>query len=212
MRREPSSFIERMNGSITAVPRNALISRAAGSFWGMAVPNTHRVLAIRSTREARRSPMKAMILAVLGLAIVTTTTLLADDAEDVRQATLKHFDALNKGDIAAHIAGHAPVRSVFNLDSGPLKEYTTLDAQAEVLRVRFEAGYKSQQEIRDIKVGLYGNVAIVTGHVVGSVIDHGATMPVNERRTAVLVKQADGRWLEVHQHSSPLVEGHGEGK
>jgi ketosteroid isomerase-like protein len=156
--------------------------------------------------------MKAMILTVLVLAVVTNVSLLADDAEDVRQATLKHFDALNKGDVAAHIAGHAPVRSVFNLDGGPLKEYTTLEAQADVLRARFQAGYKSKQEIRDIKVSLYGNVAVVTGFVVGSVIDNGATMPVNERRTAVLVKQADGRWLEVHQHSSPLVEGRGEGR
>ena len=60
-------------------------------------------------------------------------------------------------------------------------------------------------QLRHLNVKVYGNVAVVTGYVVGTETSpDGTTEEVANRRTAVLVKQG-GQWKEAHIHISPLV-------
>ncbi len=55
----------------------------------------------------------------------------------------------------------------------------------------------------DTRVQLWGDVAVVSHSVKTRVRSGGQESVVNERETIVLARQADGRWLGVHEHLSP---------
>ena len=57
--------------------------------------------------------MKALTtLIVIGM--FTTAVAMADDADDVRVAVLRHYAALNAGDADAYIRSRAPQHSLFS--------------------------------------------------------------------------------------------------
>ncbi len=145
------------------------------------------------------------IVAACSVTLVLGGSGAGDDAEEIRKATRVHMATLNAGDAEAHIGHHLARHSAFRADGGRLEETTSLDQQRVGLRSLYAGGFKSSQELRDLKVEVYGSAAVVTAYVTGSVtLPSGETRKVAERRTAVLVKQ-DGEWKEVHLHSSPLT-------
>jgi ketosteroid isomerase-like protein len=67
------------------------------------------------------------------------------------------------------------------------------------------SGFKFNFELRHLEVKVYGDAAVVTGYVMGTVTSpEGTTEQFTTRRTAVLIKQG-GEWKEAHAHSSPLT-------
>ena len=59
-------------------------------------------------------------------------------------------------------------------------------------------------ETHDTDVREYGDIAIVTHSVITQIATNDGEDTVVERETIVLERQADGGWLSVHEHLSPM--------
>lgn len=55
----------------------------------------------------------------------------------------------------------------------------------------------------DTRLQVWGDVAVVTHSVWTRARTHEGEQDLDERETIVLARQADGRWLGVHEHLSP---------
>jgi ketosteroid isomerase-like protein len=129
----------------------------------------------------------------------------AQDADEIKAATLEHFAVLNAGDAAAHIQQHLPDASSFPVEMGLLEVSESREDQIASLQADFDAGLKTDLTVRDLTVKVYGDAAVVTGYVVGTATSpDGTTEEVTSRRSAFLIRQG-GRWLEAHSHTSPLT-------
>ncbi len=151
--------------------------------------------------------MKRLVstLAVLAVGVVLTPVATAQDLDAIRKETLEHFVALNAGDAAAHVQHHMPQASSFGPAGGLLQEANSREEQRTDLQAQFDTGFKFNLQLRHLKVKVYGDAAVVTGYVVGTVtLPDGSTQQVMDQRTAVLIKQG-GQWKEVHSHSSPVA-------
>ncbi len=145
------------------------------------------------------------VLMVFVPSMVLTSAAAAQDVEAIKAATLEHFAAFNAGDAAAHVRHHLPEWTGFEPDGGLLEESSSLEDQENSLQADFDAGLKFNLQLRHLKVKVYGNTAVVTGYVVGTVTSpDGGTQQVTDRRTAVLIKQR-GQWREVHSHNSHMM-------
>ncbi len=150
--------------------------------------------------------MKALfaILTFLLLGIVPTTNPAADDVADIKKATLDHFVTLNSGDAETHIQDHLEGNTAYAADGG-LLDNSSLEEQVAGLKAGYDSGVRINLNPRHIEVQVYGNAAVVTCYLVGTVTDSdGTVQQVTDRRTAVLIKQG-GKWLEAHTHASPMV-------
>ncbi len=150
--------------------------------------------------------MKALTtLFVVGMFLATVA--MADDADDVRAAMLDHYAARNAGDADAYVQLHSPNRSSFSAGGGLLGRSDSLEDlenQKKNLQAQFDAGVKFNVQLRNPEVEVYGNAAVVTGYLVGTITSSdGTTRPTATRRSVVLIKQGD-QWKAVHGHSSPL--------
>ncbi len=147
----------------------------------------------------------AAVLLVFVPWMVLTSVAAAQDVEAIKAVTLAHFAVFNAGEPAAHVGHHLPEHSFFEAGGGLLEEFDSLEEEENNLQADFAAGLKFNLQLRHLKVKVYGNTAVVTGYVVGTVTSPDAgTEQVTNRRTAVLIKQR-GQWREVHTHSSPLM-------
>ncbi len=144
-------------------------------------------------------------LTILAVGMVMTSVATAQDVDAIKQATLEHFATLTAGNAAAHVAHHMPAVSSFDADGGLLSEAESREAQHMVLQADLDGGLRLNLELRHLNVNVYGDAAVVTGYVVGTVtLSDGSTLPVNDRRTAVLIRHG-GEWKEVHTHTSNLT-------
>ncbi len=144
-------------------------------------------------------------LTILAVGMVMTSVATAQDVDAIKQATLEHFATLTAGNAAAHVAHHMPAVSSFGADGGLLSEAESREAQHMVLQADLDGGLRLNLELRHLKVNVYGDAAVVTGYVVGTAtLSDGSTLPVNDRRTAVLIRHG-GEWKEVHTHTSNLT-------
>jgi ketosteroid isomerase-like protein len=151
--------------------------------------------------------MKRLIAAVTVLVVgaVLSPAAMAQDVEEITDATLEHFAALNAGDADAHVQHHLPEVSSFDPDGGLLEVFESREQQSASWQDQFDAGFKFNFELRHLEVKVYGDAAVVTGYVMGTVTSpEGTTEQFTTRRTAVLIKQG-GEWKEAHAHSSPLT-------
>jgi ketosteroid isomerase-like protein len=132
------------------------------------------------------------------------TQSAAQDADEIKAATLEHFEFLNAGDAAAHVQLHLP--GVSSFDDGEWEEGGSLEDQIASLQAAFDAGLKADVTVRDLKVKVYGDAAVVTGYVVGTVTDtDGTTAEITGARSTFMIRQG-GRWLEAHSHLSTVTE------
>jgi ketosteroid isomerase-like protein len=147
--------------------------------------------------------MKALTtLLVVGMFL--TTVAMADDVDDVKAATLEHFAAVNSGDADEYIKYYLPEFSVFS-GGGLLSRRTSLVENKKSFQDSVNAGFKRNLQLRNLEVRIYGNTAVTTSYMVGTVTQpDGTTSRAASQRTGVLVKQA-GQWKEVHNHRSPLL-------
>lgn len=158
-----------------------------------------------------RGPLPVALAFLAGLSLPTligatrTNPKSAQDVEAIRAATVRHFETFNAGDAAAHVAHHLAPNTSFGPDGGLLDEFASNEGERKSLQAAFDAGLKVDLGVRHLDTRIYGNTAVVTGYVVGTVTPAGGSpQRTLARRTAVLVKQ--GReWKEVHTHSSPVI-------
>ncbi len=144
-------------------------------------------------------------LTVLAVGVVFTPVATAQDVEAIKNATMEHFATQAAGDAAAHVRHHMVGHTAFAPGGGRVQEFPSLEEEIKDLQADFDAGLKFSVELQDLKVDVYGDAAVVTGYLVGTVtLADGTTQPVNNRRTAVLIKQG-GEWKEVHNHISDLT-------
>ena len=109
----------------------------------------------------------ALVVLLVG-SMALTTVAAADDVADIKAASVKHFATLNAGEVGVYIRHHLPERSVFGGGGGLLNELDSLEAQEKSLQARVDAGLKTNLQLRHLNVKVYGNVAVVTGYVVGT--------------------------------------------
>ena len=73
------------------------------------------------------------------------------------------------------------------------------------MKADYDSGVRVNLNPVHIEVQVYGNAAVVTCYLVGTVTGPDGTVEqVTDRRTAVLIKQG-GKWMEAHTHASPMV-------
>ena len=143
------------------------------------------------------------ILTFLLLGVVPTTNPAADDVADIKKATLDHFATLNNN-AEAHIQDHLAGNTAYAADGGFL-DSSSLEEQEAAMKTEYDSGVRIDLNPLHIGVQLYGNAAVVTCYLVGTVTDTDGTVEqVTDRRTAVLIKQG-GKWLEAHTHASHMA-------
>lgn len=134
------------------------------------------------------------LMLTLGLSPVAR----ADDALDVKSATLKLYERLNAND---------PEGMAAFFNAGGFSEFTTEGTRSqmttEVFRQIGKSGVKLDLTVAELDVKLLGNVAIATGYRVGTITPPGVA-PIKTRfcMTMVWQKSANG-WKLQHAHFSP---------
>ena len=124
--------------------------------------------------------------------------------EEIKAATLEHIEFLNAGDVVAHVQLHLPGISIFT--NGQLEEFESREDQIASFQAYFDAGMKPDLTVRDLKVKVYGDAAVVTHYLVGTLtLPDGSTEEVNAARSSFMIRQG-GRWLEAHSHLTTLTE------
>ncbi len=147
--------------------------------------------------------MKALgTLIVIGM--VATAVVMADDVDDIKAAEMAHFAARRGGDAGTVVRHHLPGHTSF-VGGELLSRSDSLEDERKNLQAQFDAGFKTNAQVRHFEVKIYGNLtAVTTGYMVGTqTLPDGTTQQVNSQRTAVLIKQG-GQWKEVHVHVSQL--------
>ena len=140
------------------------------------------------------------ILMLLVGSLVLTTEAKADDVDDVKAAVLAVDDAYNRGDVDAIAQYMHSEHSRFPA-AGLLAE----GFSKEGLKAAFDAGLKLDITARHLDVKIYGNTAVATGYIEGSITSQDGTIDQTTLRfTEVWIKQG-GKWKRVHIHSSPLT-------
>ena len=142
----------------------------------------------------------AAVLLVFVPWMVLTSVAAAQDVEAIKAVTLAHFAAFKAGDAAAHVRHHLAEHSLFDAGGGLLEEFDSLEEEENNLQADFAAGLKFNLQLRHLKVKVYGNTAVVTGYVVGTVTSpdghrprepqhpRGQSNPDALRRTRLLLR------------------------
>ena len=87
---------------------------------------------------------------------------------------------------------------------GLLNTSNSPEERRKAFQASVAAGFKRNYQLRNLEVKVYGNTAVVTGYLVGSMtVPNGDVNRWTDLRTGVWVKQG-GTWKEVHMHQSPI--------
>ena len=147
--------------------------------------------------------MKALTtLLVVGMFL--TTVAVADDVDDVKAVVREHFATLNAGDQVAHMQQHhMHAYNRFSLN-GLRQHFDSVEEQKQQIKTVFEQGSKYNLRLTDVEVKIYGDSALLSAYLVGSILrGNGNTIQRTDRYLAMLVKQG-GQWKAVHAHTSAL--------
>ena len=141
------------------------------------------------------------ILMVFVGGMVFMTPAAADDAADVKAAALKLIAAYNAGDADAMMQYAHPDYSRFQVGGGLLVE----GANKDRLKAALEGGLKINWQHRHLQVKVYGNTAITTGYLTGTItLPNSTTLQGPWRHSSVWMKQG-GQWKRAHYHASQLL-------
>ena len=148
--------------------------------------------------------MKALTtLLVVGMFL--TTAALADDVDDVKAAVLSYFAAISAGDANSQTRYHMPEHTSFGPGGGLLVSQHSLEEQRNSFQADRDAGQRLNLQVRHLDVKVYGNAAIVTSYVVGTITTpDGTTIQSRDQRSGMWIKQG-GQWREAHRHNSPIA-------
>jgi ketosteroid isomerase-like protein len=147
--------------------------------------------------------MKALTTLFM-IGMFATAVGMADDADDVKAVVREHFATLNAGNQVAHIQQHhIPVFNRFTIN-GLRNHFDSIEEQQQQIQSVFDQGSKYNLSLTDVEVSVFGDSAVLSGYVVGSILrPNGNTTQRTDRYSAMLVKQG-GQWKTVHAHASAL--------
>ena len=132
-----------------------------------------------------------------------TSATIADDTDDVKAAFLSHFATLRAHDSRSMAQNYMPDYTEFSGGGGLLIRTATPEEMGKARQAVFDNVNITLQP-RNVEVKVYGNTAVVTAYLVGSITPpNSETIRVSDRRTGVWVKQG-GTWREAHMHQSPI--------
>ncbi len=147
--------------------------------------------------------MKALTtLLVVGMFLMPAA--LADDADDVKAAVQELFAAIRAGDADGRVSRRMPEFSIFGRGGGLLETSNSPEERRKAFQASVAAGFKRNYQPRNVEVKVYGNTAVVTCYLVGTLTaPNGDINRWTDRRTGVWIKQG-GKWKEAHMHQSPI--------
>jgi len=150
---------------------------------------------------AKKIPWRVLLFlaAVLGASSVIVVAQSQQDVTSVREAVERHYAAINAGDGDTIRQQHLPEFTHFSLRGGLLRTFRSVDEQ----RPESQVPVTFNQHIRHFAAQVYGNVAVATYYLVGSVKFGEESATGTWRVTEVWVRQG-GEWKEAHHHESPL--------
>jgi uncharacterized protein (TIGR02246 family) len=127
-------------------------------------------------------------------------------AEEVLAAAAALVDAFGRHDTAAYFACFAP-DATFCFYTAPERLGSRRAYEELWARWEREDGFHVVSCRSDSpQVQLLGETAVFTHAVATEVETHAGREKVQERETIVFSRDADGRWLAVHEHLSPAPE------
>lgn len=145
--------------------------------------------------------MKTFILS-LTLFLTFTISASADDVTDVRSTIERHYAAINSQENETVYGHHLPSFTMYGADGGILWE---ADALETTERMKADLPWPHLQvRMANFNAQVYGDVAVATFYLVGTVNLDGNLQKVNNRVSAVWVKKGN-EWKEAHHHESPLA-------
>lgn len=123
---------------------------------------------------------------------------------EVKSAVMNLFAGYNSGNVEQIERFVAPEQNNFPLEGGFLTSFV----DAAELREAFKAGFKLNFQVYNLETAVYGNSALTTLIVRGTIAPPNAAARIHgpSRMTIVWNKQ-DGAWKLVHVHESALKEG-----
>ncbi len=165
------------------------------------VPREHTMLGVHATNYMGRPKMTKRILAAGMIATLLAGPAWSDDAADVKAAIEQHYNLFQSGDLEASVDRfHLNDFTMFPADSGLLWE---ADFQAVADRMGASSAVAPRSiSMTNYNAQIYGDVAVATFYLVGTVDDERIT----NRVSAVWVRTDKG-WKEAHHHESPLEPG-----
>ena len=136
--------------------------------------------------------------------IVSTKSTSAVDAaaeSDVKAAVMDIMAGFNSGNVDQIERRLAPQHNRFQGEGGFLTSFI----DAAELRGAFQAGFKLNFEVHNLEAAVYGETAIATFFMSGTITRPNAT-PTTEGpwRTSFVLNKQGGIWKLVHSHQSPM--------
>lgn len=126
--------------------------------------------------------------------------------QTVMQAANALVSAFGRHDVAAYFAAFAEDAS-FLFHNHPARLENRAAYQALWQQWEAEAGFRvlaCQSTAQHVQ--LLGALALFTHQVNTTVRLNGVSQQLQERESILFRQEADGRWLAVHEHLSPLAE------
>jgi len=151
--------------------------------------------------------MRSLTSITMGLMLVVSipARVAGQDSEAVRTAVLEHYAAIRNADFQAAAYHHTDGFTAFFTDGGLLTTYGTPEEQAGLFQAMGDAGMRANWEVRQLEIRTYGDAAVATGYLVGTLqFPDGRMARGTWQLTEVWVREG-GEWKEAHHHDSPLV-------
>lgn len=124
----------------------------------------------------------------------------------VRTAVDQLVAAFGRGDLPAYFgAFHRDASFLFYTTPRPLEGVDSYRSEWD--RWASVDGFEVLEcRTSDTRVEVWSDVAIVTHAVATRSRTHAGVADTHERETIVFQRQADGRWLAIHEHLSPAPD------
>lgn len=124
--------------------------------------------------------------------------------ESVQQAQGAFLAALNQGNVATLMQLNQPGGNSFYIDNDLLFP----DPDQAAWEGAFAAGLKYNLQPRHEETRVFGQCAVVTGYLTGTVTNPGGSILSGTWRSTSIWVQTDGNWRNQHIHLSPLAPPH----
>lgn len=145
--------------------------------------------------------MKQFLVLLLLGSLTFTLPVAADNTDSVavRTAAQDLLVATNSGNAETLNRFFLSENSVFGPDGGPRSAFN-----ASYLNAEFAAGLRYKLKWRHLDVKLYGDTAVTTGYIVGTVTQPDGAVKMDTWRTSLVWVKKDGVWKVAHDHTSEL--------
>ena len=124
--------------------------------------------------------------------------------QTVQQAQTEFIAALNQGDVATLVRLNQPGGNSFYLDNDLLFPDPT---QSE-WEGAFAAGLHYAIQSRHEEINVFGQCAVVTGYLAGTITAPGGGTQRGSWRSSSVWINTNGTWRNQHVHLSPLFPRH----